>query len=279
MGENSSNDPSFQFHNNSCTISRIPPVSIILTFSIIRYNYPTIYKIIKLSNRLPIYSLQINLWLNWKELDKLVQNLSNINTWSVFQALKNISRYPIIIQKKNIVIFRESNSFFFLNFIKKKKEREYESIQKRTHCLVVQISYLKTLKQIDTKNWEKEEDKKKREERAKRKKIEENGRLFSQIRVWFDIDNRRYLERIVLTWHGTSVSSFSPDVSSPLSILQRRIRPIHRQFSIFFFFLFFLSILLYFLKFPLGIKLSLEIPSWKEFLFVWSTNSFSRCPG
>lgn len=157
----------------------------------------------------------------------------------MFQALKNISRYPIIIQKKNIVIFRESNSFFFLNFIKKKKEREYESIQKRTHCLVVQISYLKTLKQIDTKNWEKKEDKKKREERAKRKKIEENGRLFSQIRVWFDIDNRRYRERIVLTWHGTSVSSFSPDVSSPLSILQRRIRPIHRQFSIFFFFLFF----------------------------------------
>lgn len=145
------------------------------------------------------------------------------------------NNYP---KKEYCDISRKQFASFFIKK-KKKRKREYESIQKRTHCLVVQISYLKTLKQIDTKNWEKEEDKKKREERAKRKKIEENGRLFSQIRVWFDIDNRRYLERIVLTWHGTSVSSFSPDVSSPLSILQRRIRPIHRQFSIFFFFLFF----------------------------------------
>lgn len=120
-----------------------------------------------MSNRLPIYSLQINLSLNWKELDKLVQNLSNINTWSVFQALKNISRYPIIIQKKNIVIFRESNSLLSLQKKKKRKRENMNRYKKRhTVCLVVQV--FKNVKA----NWY-EELRKKGGQKEKRRKSKE----------------------------------------------------------------------------------------------------------
>lgn len=125
-----------------------------------------------MSNRLPIYSLQINLSLNWKELDKLVQNLSNINTWSVFQALKNISRYPIIIQKKNIVIFRESNSLLSLQKKKKRKRENMNRYKKRhTVCLVVQV--FKNVKA----NWYEELRKKGgQKEKGRKSKEKENWR-------------------------------------------------------------------------------------------------------
>lgn len=62
-----------------------------------------------------------------------------------FKRLKNISRYPIIIQKKKkkgkrkkkriFRYFAKAIRFFLRKRQKKKKKEKYESIQKRMHCL------------------------------------------------------------------------------------------------------------------------------------------------